>query len=144
MNIVEWGSLIIVWLQWRKSQKKRKRKRELLLQTVWPNVFFLYGMLGIAIWCSIWLNIASTSNHIQYSLWNYGFLTIFLSFFRPRHTYQRKMTLRSLLCLRRDQYVWSILMSWLHNAVCASHRLFCFLTFVNILLFFFMARKESQ
>lgn len=69
-----------------------------------PMVFFLYAMHGIAIWCSIWLNIPSTRNHIQFVvLW---ILNIFMvSFIWLRNTCLRKITLRSLLCFRYGQYL---------------------------------------
>lgn len=137
-----WG----VWYFFRLPRRKcQKKNEELLLQTVWPNVFFLYGMLGIAIWCSIWLNIASTSNHIQYSLWNYGFLTVlcFLSF--DSGTLIKGKWLSDPCCVSGeinmfDQY-WCLgfTMQYVHHT-----GYFVFLTFVNILLFFFMARKDSQ
>lgn len=64
---------------------------------------FLYFMLGIAIWCSIWLNIPSTSNHIysvqSVMLWILN--SFMVSFIWLRHTWKGKWHVRSLLCFRQ-------------------------------------------
>lgn len=52
---------------------------------------FLYVMLGIAIWCSIWLNILSTSNHIPYTVCDIMDFTQFYGFFHLTQAHLSKV-----------------------------------------------------